>query len=194
MKCSKALSNIILGRMEAIGSVRVKTFVGSGVPRNSALEYRNTPASHRFECIRVVKSSQKLPNIILGLMEAIGCVHAKTFVESSVPRNIALGYRNASVSHGFAGIRVGKCSKTHPNIFLGLMEAIWCVRAKTFRGNSVPKNSAFRYLNAPVSHRFAFIRAIGCVRVKTFVGSSVPKTVHSGNETHQFLILLYAFG
>ena len=59
---------IILGVMEAIGCVRVKTFVGSSVPRNSALGYRNAPVSHRFECMGVVKSFKMLPNIILGLM------------------------------------------------------------------------------------------------------------------------------
>src|SRR5689334_18103065 len=116
--------------MEAIGCVRAKTFVGTSVPRNSAFGYRNAPVSHRFACIRVAKCSKTHSKIILCLMEAIGCVRAKTFVETVVPRNSTLLYRNAPVSHLLSCIRVAKCSETHPKIILGLMEAIGCVRAK----------------------------------------------------------------
>ena len=131
-----------LGLMEAIGSVRAKTFIGTSVSRNSASVYRNTTVSHRFACIRVAKCSKTLPNIILGLMEAIGSVRAKTFVRSSLFWNSELVYRNTPVSHPFACIRVAKCSKTLQNIILGLMEAIGCVRVKTFVRSSVPRNSA----------------------------------------------------
>ena len=103
-----------------------------------------------FESIRVVKCFKTLPNIILGLMEGV-----KPFVGSLVPRNSVFGYRNAPVSHRFACIRVAKCSKTLPHIILGLMDAIGRVRAKMFIGISVPRNSAFGYQNAPVSHCFA---------------------------------------
>jgi len=105
-----------------------------------------------FESIRVVKCFKTLPNIILGLMEGIGCVHVKPFVGSLVPRNSVFGYRNAPVSHRFACIRVAKCSKTLPHIILGLMDAIGRVHAKMFIRILVPRNSAFGYQNAPVSH------------------------------------------
>src|SRR5579883_2136935 len=93
-----------LGLMEAIRCVRAKTFIGTSVSRNSASVYRNTPVSHRFACIRVAKCSKTLQNIILGLMEAIGCVRVKTFVRSSVPRNSALveTHQFLIVLHAFA--------------------------------------------------------------------------------------------
>src|SRR5689334_11762420 len=109
-----------------------KTFIGIVVLRNSRLVYRNAPVSHLLACIRVAKCSKRHPKILLGLMEPIGCVRAKTFVGTVVPRNSALVYRNAPVSHLLSGNRVAKCSKTHPKIILGLMEAIRCVHAKTF--------------------------------------------------------------
>ena len=121
--------------------------------------YRNAPVSHRFACIRVAKGLKTRPNIILGLMEAIGCVRAKTSVGSPVPRTSGFGYRDKPVYHRFACIRVGKVSKMLPNIILGLL------------------------------------KAIGCVHAKTFIETSVyPETVHSGNETHQFVIILDAIG
>ena len=64
-----------------------------------------------FRFIRVAKGSKILPNIIMGLMEAIGCVRTKTFVRSLIPRNRPFEYRNAPVSHRFIFIRVEKCSK-----------------------------------------------------------------------------------
>src|SRR5579883_241626 len=133
----------------------IKHHFGSNGPRKSAFGYQNTLVSDRLEFIRVAKWSKTLPNIILGLIEAIGCVCAKTFVGPSIPRNSTLVYRNAPVSHRFACIRVAKCSKTLPNIILGLMEAIGCVRAKTFVGSLVPRNIAFGFRNTPVSHCFA---------------------------------------
>ena len=77
--------------MEAIGCVRAKMFVGNSVPRDRAFKYQNAPVSHRFGCIRVAKGFKTRPNIILGLMEAIGCVRAKTFVGISVPETVASG-------------------------------------------------------------------------------------------------------
>src|SRR5690348_12568838 len=93
-----------LGLMEAVECVGTKMFFGNSVSRNSALVYRNTTVSHRFACIRVAKCSKTLPNIILGLMEAIGCVRVKTFVRSSVPRNSALveTHQFLIVLHAFA--------------------------------------------------------------------------------------------
>ncbi len=66
-------------------SVRAKTFVGTSAPRNSALLYRNAPVSQRFACIWLSKCSKALPNINLGLMEAIRCVRAKKFVGTLYP-------------------------------------------------------------------------------------------------------------
>src|SRR5579883_1959847 len=97
----------------------IKHHFGSNGPRKSAFGYQNTPVSHRLEFIREAKCSKTLPNIISGLMEAIGCVRAKTFVRTSVPRNNALLYRNAPVSHRFACIRVAKCSKKTPKHHFG---------------------------------------------------------------------------
>ena len=77
---------------------------------------RNAPVSHCFACIRVAKCSKTPTNIILGLMEAIGCVLAKTFDRSSVPQSGALVYRNAPVSNRFACIPIAECSKTLSNI------------------------------------------------------------------------------
>src|SRR5690348_1577767 len=54
----------------AIRCVRAITFIGT-------LVSRNTLVSQRFACIHVAKCSKTLPNIILGLMEAVGYVHAK---------------------------------------------------------------------------------------------------------------------
>src|SRR5579883_1312974 len=161
-KCSKTLLDIILGLMEVIGCARAKTFVGTSVPRNRAWVYQNAPVSHRFGCNRVAKSSKTLPNIILGLMEVTGYARAKTFVGTSLPRNSALVHPNVPVSHRFACICVARCSKTLPNIILGLMEIIGCAGAKTFVGTSVPRNTALLYQNAPVSHRFACIRVARC--------------------------------
>ena len=62
-----------------------------GTPKQCIL-YRNAPVSHCFACIRVAKYSEALPSIILGLMEAIGCVPANTFAGTSVPRNSAFLY------------------------------------------------------------------------------------------------------
>ena len=62
---------------------------------------------------------------------------------------------NATISHHFVFIRVSKCSITLPNIIMGIIEVIGCVRAKTFVGTLVPQNRAFGYQNAPVSHHFA---------------------------------------
>src|SRR5690348_8989358 len=125
--------------MAAIGCVRAKGFVGTSVTRNSAFWYRIAPVSHRFACIRVAKCSKTLPNIILGLMEAIGCVLVKSFVGTSVPQKRAFSYRNAPVPHRLARFRVAKCSKTLPNIISGLMESIGCVHAKTFVGTLGPQ-------------------------------------------------------
>ena len=97
MKVSKTHLNII-------ECVRVKTFVGSSVPRNIAFGYRNAPVSSRFACIQVGKLSKTLPNIIQGLLKATGSVLVNTFVEKSVPQNLEFGYRNAPVSQLFRAL------------------------------------------------------------------------------------------
>ena len=100
---------------------------------------------------------QNNPKHQLDLMEAIGCSC------ENVRRNFGtskqcISVQNTPVSHRFVCIGVAKCSKTLPNIIFGLMEAI------------------------------------GCVRAKTFVGTLYPETVHYYTKTHQFLIVLHAFG
>src|SRR5690349_3185359 len=69
-----------------------------GTPKQCVTIPKRTSLSHRFACIQIAKCCKTLPNIILGLMEAIGCVRAKTFVGTSIPRNSALLYRNALCS------------------------------------------------------------------------------------------------
>ena len=69
----------------------IKHHFGSNGPRKSAFGYRNTPVSHRLEFIRVAKFSKTLPNIISGLMEAIWCARAKTFVRTSAPETVHYG-------------------------------------------------------------------------------------------------------
>ena len=44
------------------------------------------------------------------------------------------------------------------------MEAIGCVRTKMFVRSLIPRNRAFEYRNAPVSHRFVFIRGSKMLR------------------------------
>src|SRR5579883_1991274 len=68
-------------------------------------------------------------------MEAIGCVRAKTFVRTSVPRNSALWYRKGPVSHRSACIWVEKSSKTHPNIILGSNGGYWVCSCENVRPN-----------------------------------------------------------
>src|SRR5690348_10861385 len=117
--------------MEAIGCVLAKTFVGTSFPRNSVFQHRNAPLSRHFPCIRVAKCSNTLSKIILALMEAIGCVLAKTFVGTSFPRNSVFQHRNAPLSRHFPCIRVAKCSKTLKHHF-GSNGGYWVCSCENF--------------------------------------------------------------
>ena len=90
---------------------------------------------------------------------------------------------------------VAKCSKTLPNIALGLLETIGCVRANIFYRSSVPRNSAFApkhpfcnffhangsemLENTPKTSCEVYWRQLG-VSVRTyFTEARYPETVHS---------------
>ena len=111
----------------------------------------SSEVSQNFASVRVGKCSKILPNIILGLMEAIGCFHAKIFFRSSVPRNNAFGYRNASVSQRFACTRVAKRLWYAPKHHFGSNGGYWVCLCKNIRQNfgttkqclHVPKRTSF---------------------------------------------------
>ena len=88
--------NIILGLKEVIGYVRAKKFIRSSEPRNSAF-------GHCFASIfvqEVVKRTKTLTIIILGLMEAIGCIRDKICRKVGSPK-LCVRPRNARFTSFF---------------------------------------------------------------------------------------------
>ena len=63
-------------------------------------------------------------------------------------------------------------------------------------GSNRPRNSAFGYRNTLVSYRFACIWIVRCSKTVSniILGLMDPEKVHSGTETHQFLIVWNLFG
>ena len=88
--------------------------------------------------------------------------------------------------------RSAKCSETLPNIILGPICQIGCIRGKPFFESSISRTSAFSAKNKLLHdfscRRFAecsetlpnivldLIAQIGCIRGKSFSGRSVPRT------------------
>src|SRR5689334_10343212 len=92
-----------------------------------------------------------------------------------------------------------------PKHHFGSNGGYWVCSCENVRQNIGTPKQCILYRNAPVSHRFIFIRVVrcsktlpnmifclmeanGCVRAETFVGTSVPQNSASFTKRHYFLL------